>query len=330
MRKLATVRKILDIQPIPGADAIECATVDGWKVVVKKGEFQVGQLATYYEIDSWIPEPIAPFLCKDKREFNGVPGARLRTIKLRGQISQGLLLPVPDGAIKGDDLTETLGIQKYEASIAAQLSGIARGNFPSFIPKTDQERVQNLRLALETWSLTGLEWEVTEKLDGSSMTAYLWQGEFGVCSRNLDLKEEATNSFWRSARANDLETVLRDAGRQLALQGELIGPSIQGNPYALAEHEFRLFDIYDIDSACYMNADERAEFIGGTGIQHAPVLLRHDLFGQSIESLLEFAEGKSELNPMADREGVVFKCLASDTSFKVISNKFLLAESKRD
>lgn len=326
MRKLATVRAILDIQLIPGADAIECATVDGWKVVVKKGEFQIGQLATYFEIDSWMPEHIAPFLCKDKREFSGVPGARLRTIKLRGQISQGLLLPAPEAANDGDDLTEVLGIQKWEAPISAQLSGIVRGNFPSFIPKTDQERVQNLRRDLADWADAGFEWEVTEKLDGSSMTAYLFQGDFGVCSRNLDLKDDDANSFWHTAKKCNLESLLRVAGRNLALQGELIGPGIQGNSYALAIHEFRLFDIYDIDAGRYMTADERAEFVVGSSIHHAPVLPRHTLIGATSESLLAFAEGKSSLNPKAEREGLVFKCLTTEASFKAISNKFLLGE----
>lgn len=326
MRKLATVRTILDIQPIPGADAIECATVDGWKVVAKKGEFQIGQLATYYEIDSWIPEHVAPFLCKDKREFNGVPGARLRTIKLRGQISQGLLLPAPEAANDGDDLTEILGVQKYEAPISAQLSGIVRGNFPSFIPKTDQERIQNLRRDLADWAEAGYEWEVTEKLDGSSMTAYVYQGDFGVCSRNLDLKEDDANSFWCAAKSNGMESILRGSGRNLALQGELIGPSIQGNPYALTVHEFRLFDVYDIDAGRYMAADERAEFVAGTSIQHVPVLPRMNLAGATSEGLLAFAEGKSSLNPKAEQEGVVFKCLNAPFSFKAISNKFLLGE----
>jgi RNA ligase (TIGR02306 family) len=326
MRRLATARTILDIQPIPGADAIECATVDGWKVVVKKGEFQIGQLATYCEIDSWIPENVAPFLCKDKREFNGIPGARLRTVKLRGQISQGLLLPAPAAANDGDDLTEALGIQKYEAPVSAQLAGIARSNFPSFVPKTDQERIQNLRRDLADWAESGFEWEVTEKLDGSSMTAYLMGDTFGVCSRNLDLIESDGNSFWRSARANDLENILRASGRNIALQGELIGPSIQGNRYQLADHEFRLFDVYDIDAGRYMTADERAEFIAGTRILHVPVLPRTNLGGTDVTSLLAEAEGKSLLNQAAEREGLVFKCLNSEASFKVISNKFLLNE----
>lgn len=151
-RKLASIRKITEIRPIPGADAIECAYVGGWPVVTKKGEYKVGDLAVYCELDSWIPHDLAPWLSKGKepREYNGVKGERLRSVRLRGQISQGLLLPTSilderglwplAGNPVGHDLTAQLGIQKWEAPIPACLAGQVRGNFPSFIPKTDQER----------------------------------------------------------------------------------------------------------------------------------------------------------------------------------------------
>lgn len=209
-RKLASVRKIADIQPIPGADAIDVATIDGWKVVVKKGEFQIGDLAIYFEIDSWIPKDVAPFLNKG-RTYNGVEGERLRTVKLRGQVSQGLLLPVNCihghatventatgiGMIvnEGIDLTEFLNIQKYEKPLPGALVGVARGSFPSFLRKTDQERAQNMTRDLRRWEDEGAMWEVTEKLDGSSMTCYLHEDVFGVCSRNLDLLETEGNAF---------------------------------------------------------------------------------------------------------------------------------------
>ena len=164
MRKLASIRKIADIRPIPDADAIEVAVVDGWKVVVKKGEYSVGDLAVYLEIDAWVPHALAPFLSKgqEPREYNGVTGERLRTVKLRGQVSQGLLLPLrtvfaewtdenfqknilEDEERVGDDLTEALGIQKWEAPISPQLAGQVRGVFPTgLIPKTDQERADAL------------------------------------------------------------------------------------------------------------------------------------------------------------------------------------------
>ncbi len=164
-RKLASIRRISDIQPIEDADAIVVATIDGWKVVIKKDDFKVGDLAIYLEIDSWVPHELAPFLSKgqEPRVYNDVKGERLRTIRLRGQVSQGLLLKFNtirprhhvivgtevgflsvDDITEGLDLTETLNIQKWEAPIPAQLQGQAAGMFPtSLIPKTDQERIQN-------------------------------------------------------------------------------------------------------------------------------------------------------------------------------------------
>jgi len=151
-RKLATIRTIDDIRPIADADAIECAVVGGWTVVIKKGSFSVGDTAVYCEIDSWIPTSMAPFLSKGKepRVYEGIAGERLRTVKLRGQVSQGLLLSLDDvipgthSFDVGADVTEYLGIVKYDPPLPACLGGIAKGNFPSFIPKTDQERCQNL------------------------------------------------------------------------------------------------------------------------------------------------------------------------------------------
>lgn len=323
MRKLATIRKIEDIQPIENADAIECASVGGWRVVVKKGEFEIGQLATYFEIDSWIPEHVAPFLCKDKKEYGGIPGARLRTVKLRGQISQGLLIPCIEGQWKeGDDVSEVLGVQKYEPPIPAQLSGMVKGNFPSMVPKTDQERIQNLGVELREWVDLGLRWDVTEKLDGTSMTAYLLDGEFGVCSRNLDLKESEDNTFWRVARTLKLEEQLRAIGRDLALQGEVIGEGIQKNLYNVKGHDFYLFDIYDVRAGRHLKAVERQAL--GIATKQVPSLGTQIIASASITDLLAAAEGKSALNPKADREGIVFDCREREISFKAISNKFLL------
>jgi RNA ligase (TIGR02306 family) len=112
-RKMASIRVIDSIKPIEGADAIECAMIGGWSVVIKKGEFKVGQLAVYCEIDSWIPTELAPFLSKGKepREFEGIKGERLKTVKLRGQLSQGLLLPLePTCANIASELFEGLDV----------------------------------------------------------------------------------------------------------------------------------------------------------------------------------------------------------------------------
>jgi len=340
MRKLATIRKIDALRPIPDADAIECAVVGGWTTVVKKGEFKAGDLAVYCEIDSWIPHEIAPFLSRGNfpRVYNEVKGERLRTLKLRGQLSQGLLLPlstltmVESELFEGLDVSFPLGIVKYEAPVPAQLAGEVKGMFPGWIQKTDQERVQNLKEELDYWLREQHVWEVTEKLDGSSMTVYLRDGEFGVCSRNLELKPSETNSLWKVAVRNDLELKLRRANRNLALQGELIGEGIQGNPYKQKGQEFFLFDIYNIDTSKYFTPAERKAFVDEHDIKHVPVLTfgaeLYDTLGiNSIDGILRFAEGKSVMGMVGcEREGLVFKSKAMQCSFKAISNAFLLRE----
>ena len=346
MRKLATIRKIDLIRPIPDADAIECAVVGGWTVVIKKGDFKAGDLATYVEIDSWIPTELAPFLSKGKepREYNGVRGERLRSVKLRGQLSQGLLLDRfvaldKVGEIhEGMDVSDLLNIVKYEPPVPACLAGKARGGFPSFIPRTDQERIQNLTIEHAEWVSPGFPimptWEVTEKLDGSSMTVYVNEQDQGVCSRNLNLYDTEGNTLWQVAHRDQIITALQDSQRNLAIQGELIGEGIQGNPYKIKGQSFYVFDIYEIDKGSYMTPTQRRDFCEFHELLHVPVIAfgahLYDTLGMAtIDSLLEFAEGKSELNPQTDREGLVFKCNERQISFKTISNKYLLKHGDR-
>ena len=334
MRKMASIRIVDGIAPIEGADAIETAVIGGWKVVIRKGEFVVGDRVVYCEIDSWIPTELAPFLSKGKepREFNGVKGERLRTIKLRGQLSQGLLLnldnalPFTNSFQDGDDVSEVLNIQKWERPMNAQLAGMAKGNFPSVIPKTDQERVQNL--VKEIASAVNLQFEVTEKLEGSSMTCYLIDGVFGVCSRNLDLKETEGNAFWQVARKERIEENMRECGDgDWAIQGELIGPGIQGNIYKLSEPEFRVFDVYNIQSGDYLMPVYRRALIERMGLKHVPVLLvDKDLGVGSVDEILQWADGASKIGAGPLREGIVFKQANGGMTFKAISNSYLLGE----
>ena len=344
IRKLASIKPITYIKPIEGADAIECAIVDGgWPVVVKKGEYKVGDIAIYLEIDSWVPHELAPFLSKgqEPREYNGVKGERLRTIKLRGQVSQGLLLPIDLTEVRevGTDLTESLGIQKWEPPIPAQLQGTMKGNFPHFIPKTDQERCQNLRKEIfETYKDD--TYEVTLKLDGSSTTIYIKDGEVGVCSRNIDLKETEGNSFWKAARdQNIIEPLLelsKEKGEEYAIQGELIGEGIQGNPEKLKGQCFYLFDIYSITEGRYFKPHERYAVLDqlrmlGADVEHVPIIDAHVFLTteyKTIDDLLNFAEGPS-LNPQTKREGIVFKSWDSDFTFKAIANSYLLKHKDR-
>jgi RNA ligase (TIGR02306 family) len=344
MRKLATIRKIDAVRPIPDADAIECAVVGGWTVVIKKDEFKAGDVAVYCEIDSWIPTELAPFLSKgqEPRLFDGIRGERLRTVKLRGQLSQGLLLnywnfpKVVDAfhttRLASDepfDVTEILGIVKYDPPVPAHLAGEVRGLFPTFIPKTDQERIQNLSTEFAQWQTNKLAWEVTEKLDGSSMTVYVNDDDTGVCSRNLNLKDAESNTLWQVAHRDQIISAIVESGRNLAVQGEIVGEGIQGNPYKIKGQSFYTFDIYDIDAKRYFNPVERNEFCELYQLLHVPVLAfkaePYDTLGiVSVADMLKFAEGKSNLNAQTEREGVVFKAHSLDQSFKAISNRFLL------
>jgi len=337
MRKLASIRKINEIRPIKDADAIECAVVSGWSVVVKKGEYKVGDLAVYCEIDSWIPIELAPFLQKGDRahEFEGVIGNRLRTICLRGQLSQGLLLtlnsalPFTNSFVEGDDVTEALGIKKWEPVIPAQLAGEVKGAFPSLIPKTDQERCQNLVEEIKAAHECNSLFEITEKLEGSSMTVYRIHGEFGVCSRNIDLEETGGSAFWATARAEDIESkmIAVDEHWDFAIQGELIGPGIQNNIYKLSKPEFHVYDVYNVQSGKYLDPVARRELIASMGLKHVPIVAcDKDLGVGSVSDLLEWAEGPSRLYEKQEREGIVFKQVNGDMSFKAISNKYLLGE----
>jgi RNA ligase (TIGR02306 family) len=340
LRKLASIQKIIDIQPIEGADAIEVATVLGWKVVIaKKDNYKIGDLVVYCEVDSFIPTELAPFLSKgqEPKEYNGVKGERLRTVKLRGTLSQGLILSISDDTKaglgsqlkEGIDLTDHLFIQKWEPPVPACLSGVVKGAWPSAVPKTDQERIQNLRN--EYSDLRPLTYEVTCKLDGSSCTMGFVNGEFIVCSRNLNLRETEDNTFWKMARKYDVENLLRSyKADNIVLQGEVVGEGIQGNLYNIKGQEFYVYDIYDVDAGKYLSSAQRLTVCHELGFNHVPVISTFPLqtiecLGEEpIDSILKYAEGKSVLNPAKEREGVVFKQIDGQTSFKAISNKFLL------
>ena len=338
-RKLASIRIISDIQPIEGADMIELSIVDGWKVVVAKNVgHKVGDMVIYCEIDSFLPiKDEFEFLRKTsyKKMSDGMEGFRLKTIKMRGQVSQGLILPMSVVEYTnvqfevGMDVTNLLGITKYEPPIPAELSGKVKGLFPSFLRKTDEERVQNLTKEYEEWRHQSKHrFYVTEKLDGSSATYYIKDGEFGVCSRNLELLETERNTFWNVARDLKLEEKLREFGRNLCIQGELIGEGIQGNPYKIKGHTVRFFNVFDIDSRTYYGLPMfLATMQHKLKLETVPLLTNLTMeLPQTIDECLAFAEGKSQLNSNAEREGVVIRSMDGTISFKAISNKFLLEE----
>lgn len=344
MRKMASVVEITGVSPIEGADAIEAAHVNGWTVVTRKGEYQIGDLAVYVEIDAFLPRgnPAWEFLmARGVKTFDGVEGHVLRTIRLRKQLSQGLLLPVATlnavnqentelaFALVGDDVSERLGITKYEPPLPACLAGQARGLFLSNVPKTDQERVQNISEGkLGYWHHAGVQWEVTEKLEGSSMTVAIVDNEFHVCSRNLDLKETEDNTFWKVARAQRIEDLMREQGIfGVALQGELVGDGVQGNIYGIHGHDFFIFDAYDIAKGQYLLPAERRELVAHLGLKHAPVLDQAFNEPLSREGYLKLADGEATFRRGVAREGIVFKASNDpQLSFKAVSNAYLLKQ----
>ena len=344
MRKMASIQIIRDITPIEGADAILLAHVNGWSSVVKVGEFAIGQKIIFCEIDSWMPHEIAPFLSKGKepREYLGIKGERLRSVKLRGQLSQGLILPLnilTQGSYhEGEDVSEKLGIVKYEPPVPVQLAGQVRGNFPSLVSKTDEERVQNIRDLEKYLDKVFVE---TEKLHGTSVSFVLNEnGEMEVCSRNLSMKEDDNSLYWKLAKKNDALAMLNSVKnyyeatgvsvKTVAIQGEGIGLGVQkGWEYGIQIPEFFLFTI-QVNGVKI--AEEDFQYIATTlAVKSVPQVRRatlRQLVGdaENISSaLLKRVEGKSLIDGKTIREGSVFRCFTdSSFSFKVVSNQFLL------
>ena len=314
MRALATIARVEELKPIEGADRICAYRIRNWWVVDQVHKYSVGDLVTYYEIDSFIPiNDEFEFLRKSsyKKLPDGSEGFRLRTVKLKGQVSQGLITPIPSsysGSIVEDaDLTEILGITKYEPPIPAHLSGDAKGAFPSFIPKTDEDRIQNIKPAeFDSWR--DLNLYATEKIDGSSVTIYYNNGDFGVCSRNLELKRNEANSYWSEVINLDLEKKLQTLGRNLAVQGELFGNKIQGNKYKKNNRHIKFFTIFDIDSQTRVPYNEFVSICKTLGLDTVPLVMENFTIGNtSTEKLLEISDNNSEVTPDVLREGIVVR-----------------------
>lgn len=367
-RALATLEAIEELSPIENADAIELARVRGWSVVVKKGEFKVGDLVVYFEIDTFLPldDPRFAFLAPRGARKNpeGVEGHVLKTARMRGVYSQGLVMPWSDFPEtmepEGWDMTQTepvdedhsgllvqkigsnltpyiKGVEKWDPPIPAELAGSAKGAFPSIFRKTDEERIQNLPWLFEESAHPDLAggWVATEKIDGSSMTVFIRDGEEGVASRNWDIEETSHNSMWKLARELDLHQKMRDwypaflEDAEIALQGEIFGPGIQGNPLQVKDVQFRLFTIqYDREELPRNLWPDWALDIA------VPV---HDLpypEGQE-EALAQVENLKSLINPQRPVEGIVWRNTRSATfpngaraSWKAISQRYLLKHDR--
>ncbi len=329
MRKLASIQKIRMIEPIEGADAIVKASVLGWELVIRKDEFKVNDLCVYFEIDSVLP---------DKPEFADIRAKanRIKTIRLRGQISQGICFPLsilPNDVIVAEDLdvTEVLGITKYEPPIPANLAGDVKGLFPSFMPKTDETRVQVLQKSLDKYK--GALCYVAEKLDGSSVTYFCKDGVFGVCSRNLELERDEANSMWKFAIETNLEEKLLALNKNICIQGEIIGEGIQKNKYKIKGQTIYFFNAFDMDEYRYFNIDELKTLMLALDLKHVPILEENYELSNDIDELIVKSKLKSTLNKDAIAEGIVIRPMTETidkynlqgrVSFKVINPDFLI------
>jgi RNA ligase (TIGR02306 family) len=341
MRHLASIQVIHNIEPIPNADKIEVVSILGWKVVVEKNKFQLYDRIIFIEIDSLLPE-------RPEFEFMRPRKFRVKTIKLRGQISQGLCFPLsllpPDPPNdygwwkEGDDVTEFLGIKKYDPELFMNKGGIGAARvrtFPGFIQKTDEIRIQSTPSILSKFQ--GTKCYVTEKLDGSSFTIFSWDDKVGVCSRNMlidNVPENADNYFLKQAlKLNLFEIMSRDYFKGFAIQGELIGPKIQHNRYGLVEQELRLFSVFDISKQEYCGLEKLKIFSTKLSIPLVPTLDENFILQHSVDELITIATGTSRLNNQTLREGIVVRSVESMVhpcrelshfSFKVINPEFLL------
>lgn len=360
MRKLATIQVITNIKPIVGADNIVMCNVLGWELVIKKDEFKEGDPCIYCEIDSILPErPEFKFL--ESRKY------RIKTIKLRGQISQGLCLPLSLIENKkyniGDDVTDILGIKKYDPEAEVEnkvientvskpfwykylmqykwfrnfIKKTTKGkNWPSFIKKTDEDRIQLFSNAYQYWK--DLNFDITEKLDGQSGTFFIKKYklfniipyyDYGVCSRNYRLGKPDNSSYWDIFNKYNLQNKLKKLFKELSckdnliIQGEIIGPKIQKNKYKVNKNEFYVFNIIR-DTNIKYNTTTIKKLCDLVYLNHVPIIIIEGKIPDTIQEFVEYSIGNSLYNNKVSREGIVVRNYGKGISFKVINPKFLL------
>jgi RNA ligase (TIGR02306 family) len=339
-RSLATVATIESLHPIEGADAILRARVRGWDTVVRLGEVAQGDAVVYFEVDSHLDTSqerfafLAPMGLRTNED--GFTGHVVKTVRLRGQFSQGFALPLAqfpeaDGFLEGDDVTEALGIIKWDPKLPDELGGTARGFLPSYVPRTSEVRIQNDAHILADSGIS--DWVATEKLDGESMT--IWTDgadDYGVSGRTIDLVEDDNNVKWKLAKTTDLLRQLRnftDAGHRVVIQGEAYGLGIKKNPLRLDAPRFSVFSFY-IDGV----EMPRSVWPGWLRMYATPI---HALpFPTNSDQALLQVEGlMSRVNFTRKAEGIVWRSLTqteivfSDgrvqrASVKVVSNSYAM------
>lgn len=339
-RKLASVQYVHYITPIEGADRIECVHVLGWQCVANKGQFKVGDHCVYMEVDSFLPVcDRFEFLRSSSYKNSEIlgEGFRLKTQRFRGQISQGLVQPLsilPEGNYElGDDVTELLGIKKWEVEERVTSSGTVIGDFPTGIPKTDELRVQSYpELIDEFKQVEG--YYISTKMDGTSVTMYWKDGHFGVCGRNFEYADDEKCAMWVYAHSRGIPEKIAASGLDnIAIQGEFCGAGIQKNRLKLVKPEWYVFTMIDMETRRRLPLERMKEICEQLGLTMVPVEEEKEKFEyDSVDVLLERAKGKyaSGMN----KEGIVIRPLVpvysrtieGPLSMKVLNNDYLLKE----
>jgi len=344
MRKLASIQKIESLTPIDGADRIVLAKIMGWQVVVGVDDFKVGDLCVYFEIDSKLPD-------EDWAEMLRPHGFKVKTIKLRGQISQGLALPLSKFPKMwwlypsiGLDLTDKLQVYKIGTvykkpktllgKIRSSFNKVYYGfvkrktkehlssiDFPSYlIPKTDEPRIQSNTYLVQEGM--GRKFYVSEKLDGSSITIINSVGEFFLCTRNFrlsldytfsenDIRGCAINLFTKVSPYKEAVEKLMSKYPGIGIQGEMIG-NVQGNKYKLDKNMYRVFHVYDIVAKKTVDLDRSLEIVKDLGLEWVPILEEFVMEPtHKSDYFVKYAEGKSKLQPKQEREGIVVRTVDS-------------------
>lgn len=336
IRKLVSIKTVDGIEPIENADKIEVAVLGGWKSVIQKNTITVGEKVLYFEIDSFLPNTVKQFeflTNKSSKKLiseNGkeVEGHILKTVRLRGKISQGLILKLelfpelsplledcdnPDKVVV--DYFEQLGVFKYEKPIP--VDGDLVGSYPDFTRKTDSQRVQNLSDKILEKLNDKATWFATEKADGQSTT--FWKDEDGkirVATRNYEVLMKPGSVYQNMISKYKLDEILQPGD---IIKGELIGPGINGNNLKVGSRQLWFFD-WESDRDF---PEELKEFKVPT----------YDFpFPKTVFEALDQVNGlKSKINPEVETEGIVwwnkegleFEELDFRPNFKAINNNIL-------
>jgi len=334
MRSLVTIQRAKEISAITDSDFLELAHVMGWQCVVKKGEFKAGDLGVYFEVDSFLPiEPRYEFLRNSSFRDNvdNGQGFRIRTVKMRGQLSQGLFLPVAsfpelEGFGEGDDVTEKLGVRKWYIPETSTPGGTIIGERPHGIPASDEIRIQSEMELLD--QLKGKPYYITTKMDGTSGIVYFIDGKIGCCSRNMEIKDEEGALYWMPVYRYGLKEKLANYGKNIVFTGEICGPGVQKNRLRLPALQWYVFDVKDWDAGKYLPYDKALEICAGFGLDFVPLEERGDSFVYTLDELLEKAKGKYPSG--LDKEGIVVRDITfpKAVSFKVLNNDALLKEKE--